>query len=92
MNNTTIFFAGAVVGSLTTLISMCFAFLIRSGEEKERLNELEELSDKHWNECRQIAHYDDELRWTKELLGLALDDMNASTHALICENRRTEND
>jgi hypothetical protein len=66
MNNTSIFFAGAVVGSLTTLISMCFSFLIRSGEEKEHLNELEELTDKHWNECRQIAHYEEENRRMKE--------------------------
>lgn len=31
-----------------------------------RIKELEakvtELEDKHWNECRQIAHYDEELR------------------------------
>ena len=25
----------------------------------------EELQDKHWNECRQIAHYEDELRTYK---------------------------
>lgn len=33
---------------------------------EKRNSELEakvaELEDKHWNECRQIAHYDDELR------------------------------
>ncbi len=33
---------------------------------EKRCEELEtriaELEDKHWNECRQIAHYDDELR------------------------------
>lgn len=27
-----------------------------------------ELEDKHWNECGQIAHYDDELGQAKELL------------------------
>ena len=27
-----------------------------------------ELEDKHWNECGQIAHYDDDLRQAKELL------------------------
>ena len=35
-----------------------------------------ELEDKHWNECRQIAHYDDELRQAKaeiERLKHALD-------------------
>lgn len=33
---------------------------------EKRNSELEakvaELEDKHWNECRQIAHYEDELR------------------------------
>lgn len=24
-------------------------------------NKIEELTDKHWNECRQIMHYDNEL-------------------------------
>ena len=28
----------------------------------------DELGDKHWDECRQIALYDDELRRAKELL------------------------
>ena len=28
-------------------------------------NKLEELEEKHWNECRQIAKYDDELRRCK---------------------------
>lgn len=28
----------------------------------EWLKELQELRDKHWDECRQIAHYDDELQ------------------------------
>lgn len=27
-----------------------------------------QLEDKHWSECRQIAHYEDELRKAKELL------------------------
>ena len=30
------------------------------------------LEDKHWNECRQIAHYEDELRQANELLREAL--------------------
>ena len=30
----------------------------------EWLRELQELRDKHWDECRQIAHYDDELKET----------------------------
>lgn len=32
------------------------------------MNPAEELSDKHWEECRQIALYDDELRQARELL------------------------
>lgn len=32
------------------------------------VNPAEELSDKHWEECRQIAIYDDELRQARELL------------------------
>lgn len=32
-------------------------------EENQRLKaRIEELEEKHFNECRQIAHYDDELR------------------------------
>ena len=37
----------------------------RNAELEARIAELE---DKHWNECRQIAHYEDELRKAKELL------------------------
>lgn len=32
-------------------------------------NKYEELTDKHWNECRQIALYDDELKKAMALLG-----------------------
>lgn len=35
-----------------------------------------ELEGKHWNECGQIAHYDDELGQAKELLKAAVEDMN----------------
>jgi len=31
-------------------------------ENTELKARVAELEDKHWNECRQIAHYDDELR------------------------------
>lgn len=31
-----------------------------------------ELEDKHWDECRQIAHYDDELKCALKLLSEAL--------------------
>ena len=43
---------------------------------EKRNSELEakvaELEDKHWNECRQIAHYDDELKTSDRLLGKAM--------------------
>lgn len=32
----------------------------------------ERLEDKHWDECRQIAHYDDELKCALKLLTEAL--------------------
>ncbi|MBP5431044.1 hypothetical protein [Ruminococcus sp.] len=44
----------------------------RNAELEARIAELE---DKHWNECRQIAHYDDELRKAKELLKAAVEDL-----------------
>lgn len=32
-----------------------------------------ELESKHWDECRQIAHYDDELKEAKRLLKAAVE-------------------
>lgn len=40
------------------------------------------LEDKHWNECRQIAHYQDENKKLKELLRQAMNELNR--HG--CEN------
>lgn len=37
-------------------------------ENTELKARIAELDDKHWNECGQIAHYDDELRKAKSLL------------------------
>ena len=45
----------------------------RNAELEARVAELEE---KHWNECGQIAHYDDELRKAKDLLKAAIEDFN----------------
>ena len=46
---------------------------------EKKNNDLEakvaELEGKHWNECRQIAHYDDELRKAKDLLKAAVEGM-----------------
>jgi hypothetical protein len=37
-------------------------------ENTELKARIAELEDKHWNECRQIAHYDDELsKYQKEM-------------------------
>lgn len=44
----------------------------RNEELEARVAELEE---KHLNECRQIAHYSDELRKAKELLKAACEDI-----------------
>lgn len=35
---------------------------------KELESRISELEDKHFSECGQIAHYDEELRKAKELL------------------------
>ena len=44
----------------------------RNAELEARVAELE---SKHWNECGQIARYDDELRKAKELLKAAVEDI-----------------
>lgn len=45
--------------------------------ENERLKaRIEELEEKHFNECRQIAYYSDKLRRTKELLKAAVEDLS----------------
>lgn len=41
-------------------------------ENTELKTRIAELEDKHWNECRQIAHYDDELKTSDRLLGKAM--------------------
>ena len=42
----------------------------------EWLKDYKKLEAKHWDECRQIAHYDDELKEAKRLLKAAVEDMN----------------
>ena len=44
-----------------------------TGEPIETINPAEELSDKHWDECRQIGLYDDELRQAVGGLSKAID-------------------
>lgn len=46
-------------------------------EEHQRLKaRISELEEKHWNECGQIAHYDDELKEAKRLLKAAVEGFN----------------
>lgn len=42
----------------------------------KELRDTRELEEKHWNECMQIARYDDKLREAKRLLRIAVEDMN----------------
>lgn len=64
------FFAGAFVGSLLTFVTMCLSYSIKTNENEEELRQqLEEVSQKHYNECGQIAQYEDENRRMKEQLG-----------------------
>jgi len=37
-------------------------------EAEQKLRKYDDVEDRHWNECGQIALYDDELRKAKELL------------------------
>lgn len=65
--NLTTFFAGAFIGSLITFAAMCISYCIKSNDnEKELRQQLEEVSQKHYNECGQIAHYDDENKRMKQ--------------------------
>ena len=48
------------------------ASLEKRNEELEA--KVTELEGKHWNECGQIAHYDDELKEAKRLLKTAVED------------------
>lgn len=36
---------------------------------RQTTKRIEDLTDKHWEECRQIALYDDQLRKAMQLLG-----------------------
>lgn len=64
-------------------------------EENQRLKaRIEELEEKHWNECGQIAHYSDENAKMKELLRKAVEDVRYCMRsydpceicALLCED------
>lgn len=58
---------------MTDTDMLYMAALEKRNEELEA--KVAELESKHWNECGQIAHYDDELRRTKELLKAAVEDV-----------------
>lgn len=44
-----------------------------------------QLEAKHWDECRQIAHYDDELKEAKRLLKAAMSDLAEAEHCGLCK-------
>lgn len=60
------FLAGACVGSLTTFLAMAFVLIADERKDTEAEQQKAELEEKHWNECRQIAHYADENKRMKE--------------------------
>lgn len=65
--NIIIFFGGAVVGSIITFFAMCFTVCKTPSENEYILsNQLEEVTEKHWNECRQISQYEAENKRMKE--------------------------
>lgn len=49
------FIIGLFVGGFAAVVFMsCLSI--------HKINKVEELEEKHWNECMQIAQYDDELQ------------------------------
>ena len=48
---------------------------------KKAIKGYKELEAKHWDECRQIAHYDDELKEAKRLLKAAIEDVETLAKA-----------
>ena len=60
------FLAGACVGSITTFLAMAFVVIADDRKDTEAEQQKAELEEKHWNECRQIAHYADENKRMKE--------------------------
>ena len=64
---------------MTDTDMLYMASLEKRNEELEvRISVLE---DKHWNECAQIAHYDDELREANSLLREAMPILKAAFFA-----------
>ena len=63
----------------------------------EWLKGYKELEAKHWDECRQIAHYDDELKEAKRLLKAAVEDItfilsySCSDEEMCCKECPTVN-
>ena len=55
----------------------CIEFASKEAYEEavNILKKHKELEAKHWDECRQIAHYDNELKEAKRLLRLAVEDI-----------------
>lgn len=76
-----IFIAGAFFGSLFNFLIMCLAFCAGEGSEHRAYEEentklkkqLEELTEKHLNECRQISEYEAENREMREQINRCIE-------------------
>ena len=66
-----------LIHGIRTALTVCIK---RAKIEVGFAKETEKLQEQHWNECRQIAHYDDELRRAKELLKAAVEDIRHCMH------------
>lgn len=76
--NITTFCSGAFVGSLLTFVTMCVSYSIKTNKIEEELRQqLEELTEKHWSECRQISEYEAENKRMKEQLNNLIDKYEA---------------
>ena len=73
------FLAGACVGSITTFLAMVFVIIADDRKDTEAEQQKAELEEKHWNECRQIAHYADENKRMKEQMDGLSSDFGART-------------
>ena len=51
----------------------CRRFAAEHRQLAEWLRELQQLREKHWDECRQIAHYDNDLKEVIKLTGTTIE-------------------
>ncbi len=77
--------------SETELMLHYYAAKSRENRKESTMTEIEhklvETKNKHWNECRQIALYDDENRKLKRLLMLAMEELTVPCSRCCTEYR-----